>query len=251
MNVVLTLHSLHSKQQFADRLGKSESWVDKVERGVRRLERVSNLREIADALRIDLEILLAERPGQPDPAAAGLEGVQAALAAAGRGNESVARELLDRAEGVADEGFGRAAVEAARVVAEAALGDVTAATVRHERLTAGDEWRWLPPEHRAAYLVDAARAYARAGGRHAPGGPGAAGRGAHRPRRGARPAIGTGPGRRRGPLRRRPARPGPARRHPPRHLTSASPGHGLFLKSAAGLWVATRIMRITYQGGPR
>ncbi|MFF3866435.1 helix-turn-helix domain-containing protein [Micromonospora sp. NPDC001898] len=311
-----------TQQQFADRLGKSKSWVDKVERGVRRLERVSNLREIAEALRIDLEVLLAEHPGQPDPAAAGLEGVraalaryhveaatlppdvaelrarldhaeltyrharypellarlpglldatraaraarpgraaddalidvyglvalvlvkvdqgelawlaadrgmaaavathdpwavavatvplaqalryggrrqpamqaavvaayritpprtvdapsgdpslrgtlllQAALAAAGRGNESVARELLDRAEGVADEGFGRAAVEAARVVVESALGDVAAATARHERLTAGDEWRWLPPEHRAAYLVDAARTYAQTG----------------------------------------------------------------------------------------
>ncbi|MFI1196775.1 helix-turn-helix domain-containing protein [Micromonospora sp. NPDC020750] len=311
-----------TQQQFADRLGKSKSWVDKVERGARRLERVSSLREIAEALRIDLEVLLAERPGRPDPAAAGLEGVraalaryhveaatrpsdiaelrarldhaeltyrharypellarlpglldaartvraarpgratddvlvdvyglvalvlvkidqgelawlaadrgmaaavathdpwavavatvplaqalryggrrqsamqaavvaahritpprtgdapsgdpslrgtlllQAALAAAGRGNESVARELLDRAEGVADGGFGRAAVEAARVVAESALGDVAAAMARHERLTAGDEWRWLPPEHRAAYLVDAARAYAQTG----------------------------------------------------------------------------------------
>ncbi|WP_405093438.1 hypothetical protein OG767_11750 [Micromonospora sp. NBC_01392] len=30
------------------------------------------------------------------------------------------------------------------MVAEAALGEVTAATVRHERLTADDEWRWLP-----------------------------------------------------------------------------------------------------------
>ncbi|WP_433349129.1 helix-turn-helix domain-containing protein [Micromonospora sp. CA-111912] len=326
-----------TQQQFADRLGKSKSWVDKVERGVRRLERVSNLREIADALRIDLEALLAERPGQPDPAAAGVERVraalaryhveastrppdvaelrarlghaeqsyrharypelltllpglldaaraaratrpgratddllvpvyglialvlvkvdqgelawlaadrgmavamatndpkvaavatvplaqalryggrqrsameaavvaahrimpprpgadppadpsllgtlllQAALAAAGRGDECDVQELLAQAAeaaqaartaeavrdvGVGDGGFGRAAVEAARVVAEAALGDVAAAVVRHERLTAGDEWRWLPPEHRAAYLIDAARAYAQTG----------------------------------------------------------------------------------------
>ncbi|MEK8106838.1 hypothetical protein NKG94_19980 [Micromonospora sp. M12] len=60
-------------------------------------------------------------------------------------------------------GFGRAVVEAARVVAEAALGDVTTATARHERLVAGEEWRWLPPEHRAAYLLDVARAYALTG----------------------------------------------------------------------------------------
>ncbi|MEU8331296.1 hypothetical protein [Micromonospora sp. NPDC048839] len=54
-------------------------------------------------------------------------------------------------------------VEAARVVAEAALGDVTTATARHERLVADEEWRWLPPEHRAAYLLDVARAYALTG----------------------------------------------------------------------------------------
>jgi transcriptional regulator with XRE-family HTH domain len=315
-----------TQQQFADRLGRSKSWVDKVERGVRRLERVSSLREVADALRIDLGVLLADQPGRPDPAAAGVEGVrtalsryhveapsgpvdlaelrarlghaeqtyrharypqllallpglldaaraaravrpdrataallvpvygltalalvkvdqgelawlaadrgmavalatgdpqvaavatvplaqalrhgdrrrsameaavvaahrlksarsgatadssllgtlllQAALAAAGRGRDRDVRQLLDQAAEIArdiragDGGFGRAAVEAARVVAETALGDATTATVRHERLTAGGEWRWLPTEHRAAYLLDVARAYVLAG----------------------------------------------------------------------------------------
>ncbi|MEU3453736.1 helix-turn-helix domain-containing protein [Micromonospora sp. NPDC006766] len=312
-----------TQQQLADRLGKSKSWVDKVERGVRRLERVSSLREVADTLRIDLEVLLADRSGHPDPAAVGVEGVrtalaryhvpalarppdvaelrarldhadqtyrharypalltllpglldatreaqatrpgratdgllasvyglvalvlvkvdqgelawlaadrgmaaalatndpqvaavatvplsqalrssgrprsaleaavaaarritparpgppadpsllgtlllQAALAAAGQGEEGGVQGLLDRAMevvGADGNGVGRAAVEAARVVAEVALGEVTAATVRHERLIAGDEWRWLPTEHRAAYLLDAARAYALAG----------------------------------------------------------------------------------------
>ncbi|SCE92177.1 Helix-turn-helix domain-containing protein [Micromonospora haikouensis] len=327
-----------TQQQFADRLGKSKSWVDKVERGVRRLERVSSLREVAEALRIDLEMLLADRPAPADRAAAGVargvEGVraalaryhvaaparppdvaqvrarlghaeqsyrharypellallpglldaarearatcpgrpadgllasgyglvalvlvkvgqgelawlaadrglavataaadpwlaaaatvplcqalrasgrlrsaveaavvaahrvgpclsgaapadgpavrgalliQAALAAAGRGDERAAGELLGRADeaarsaepggssGSGGEGFGWAAVEAARVVAGSALGQVTAATVRHERLIAGDGWRWLPPEHRAAYLLDVARLYGSAG----------------------------------------------------------------------------------------
>ncbi|BCL16643.1 helix-turn-helix domain-containing protein [Micromonospora sagamiensis] len=315
-----------TQQQFADRLGRSKSWVDKVERGVRRLERVSSLREVADALRIDLGVLLTDQPGRPDPAAAGVEGVrnalsryhveapsgpvdvaevrarlahaeqtyrharypqllallpglldaaraaravrpdratagllvagyalaalalvkvdhgelawlaadramalaqatgdpqvaavatvslaqalrhvdrrraateaavvavhrlrsarsgvaadpsllgtlllQAALAAAGRGLARDARQLLDQAAELArdvvagDGGFGPAAVEAARVVAETALGDVTVATARHERLTAGGGWRWLPTEHRAAYLLDAARAYVLAG----------------------------------------------------------------------------------------
>ncbi|MGC4853461.1 helix-turn-helix domain-containing protein [Micromonospora sp. DT4] len=335
-----------TQQQFADRLGKSKSWVDKVERGVRRLERVSNLREIAETLRIDVEVLLATRPLRPNPVAAGVDGirtalaryhlegttdpplvelrarlehaeqsyrharyaallallpglldavraahpvradglvddllvrayvltalvlvkvdqgelawlaadramagalaaddpgrgvlqrgglprqpgpvgsvaeltavatvslsqalrsrgrrrsavdaalvaadrvgahgvggesaaglslrgtlfVQAALAAAGGGDAPVARQSLDRAGETAHSGgggsFGHAAVEAARVVVEAALGDVATATARHERLVAGDEWRWLPPEHRAAYLLDVARVHALAG----------------------------------------------------------------------------------------
>ncbi|SCE70897.1 Transcriptional regulator, contains XRE-family HTH domain [Micromonospora coriariae] len=356
-----------TQQQFADRLGKSKSWVDKVERGVRRLERVSNLREVAETLRIDVEVLLAARPVRPTPVAAGVDGIrtalarydlsgadrpplveelrarlehaeqsyrharypallallpglldaareahaarpgatdallvsvyalialvlvkvdqgelawlaadrgmtvalanrdpqvaavatvslsqalrsrgrrrsaldaalvaadrigahdcsgasvalrgtlflQAALAAAGGGDERLARQSCDQAAKIARDlgadgtaaraavaavaadpgsggagpggagcrgagcggavsggavigvgGFGRAAVEAAWVVADAALGDVTTATARHERLVAGDEWRWLPPEHRAAYLLDVARAYALAG----------------------------------------------------------------------------------------
>ncbi|WP_231931548.1 helix-turn-helix domain-containing protein [Micromonospora echinospora] len=314
-----------TQQQFADRLGRSKSWVDKVERGVRRLERVSSLREVADALRIDLGVLLTDQPGRPDPAAAGVEGVrtalsryhveppagpvgltelrarldhaeqtyrharypqllallpglldaarlaraarpdrttagllvsgyaltalvlvkvdqgelawlaadrgmalaqatgdpqvaavatvslvqalrlgdrrrsameaavvavhrlrstrpgvpdpcllgtllvQAALAAAGRGLDRDAEQLLDQAAeadreaGAGAVGAGRAAVEAARVVVETILGDAPAATARHERFTAGGGWRWLPTEHRAAYLLDVARAYVLAG----------------------------------------------------------------------------------------
>ncbi|MGC5286499.1 helix-turn-helix domain-containing protein [Micromonospora sp. DT231] len=306
-----------TQQQFADRLGKSKSWVDKVERGARRLERVSNLREVAATLRIDVEVLLATRPVRPTPVAAGVDGIrtalarydlpgadrpplveelqarldhaeqsyrharypellallpdlldavreahaarpgatdallvrvytlialvlvkvdqgelawlaadrgmtvalathdpqvagiatvslsqalrsrgrrrsaldaalvaadrigalragddspvgsslqgtlliQAALAAAGGKDQPRTRRALDGATGI----VGQAAVEAARVVAEAALGDVTTATARHERLVAGEEWRWLPPEHRAAYLLDVARAYALTG----------------------------------------------------------------------------------------
>ncbi|XXG10083.1 helix-turn-helix domain-containing protein [Micromonospora sp. SH-82] len=346
-----------TQQQFADRLGKSKSWVDKVERGVRRLERVSSLREVAEALRIEMDALLPERPGRAGPGAGverlraalaryhvptptrppdlaelrvriehaeqsyrharypalltvlpdlldavrearatlpgrttdgllvpvygliavtlikvdqpelawlaadrgmsvalavgeprlagvatvplvqALRGVgrhrsaveaavvaahrlrppgdarpadpslvgvllsQAALAAAGRGDESGTRELIHRARALAtttgaDTGlsrsatggrdadvaaprsavgslgpglspggasFGSASVAAVEVVAETALGHVAAATVRHERLLAAEGWRWLPPEHRAAYLLDAARAYTLAG----------------------------------------------------------------------------------------
>lgn len=51
-----------SQQVFADRLGKSKSWVDKVERGVRRLDRFSVLHEIADILQVDVQLLLGKDP---------------------------------------------------------------------------------------------------------------------------------------------------------------------------------------------
>lgn len=47
-----------SQQVFADRLGKSKSWVDKVERGVRRLDKFSVVYEIADVLQLDVQLLL-------------------------------------------------------------------------------------------------------------------------------------------------------------------------------------------------
>ena len=51
-----------SQQLFADRLGKSKSWVDKVERGVRRLDRFSVIYEIADVLQLDVQVLLGRDP---------------------------------------------------------------------------------------------------------------------------------------------------------------------------------------------
>jgi transcriptional regulator with XRE-family HTH domain len=51
-----------SQQVFADRLGKSKSWVDKVERGVRRLDRFSVIYEIADVLQLDTQMLMGRDP---------------------------------------------------------------------------------------------------------------------------------------------------------------------------------------------
>lgn len=51
-----------SQQLFADRLGKSKSWVDKVERGVRRLDRFSVIYEIADVLQLDVQVLMGRDP---------------------------------------------------------------------------------------------------------------------------------------------------------------------------------------------
>ncbi|HLL68786.1 MAG TPA: helix-turn-helix domain-containing protein [Micromonosporaceae bacterium] len=56
-----------SQQVFADRLGKSKSWVDKVERGVRRLDKFSVLHDIADVLQLDVQLLLGKDPDRrPD-----------------------------------------------------------------------------------------------------------------------------------------------------------------------------------------
>lgn len=53
-----------SQQVFADRLGKSKSWVDKVERGVRRLDKFSTIAEIAKVLGVDVAVLMDGSPGQ-------------------------------------------------------------------------------------------------------------------------------------------------------------------------------------------
>jgi transcriptional regulator with XRE-family HTH domain len=47
-----------SQQVFGDRIGKSKSWVDKVERGERRLDKFSVLHTIAGALEISVDVLL-------------------------------------------------------------------------------------------------------------------------------------------------------------------------------------------------
>ncbi|MEV4759672.1 helix-turn-helix transcriptional regulator [Micromonospora sp. NPDC049559] len=73
-----------TQQMLADRLDRSKSWLDKVERGVRRLDRVSVLHEIARVLEIPVDQLLrgagdAERAGR-GAGVGGVEGVRAALA---------------------------------------------------------------------------------------------------------------------------------------------------------------------------
>ncbi|RGC67957.1 Helix-turn-helix protein [Micromonospora sp. MW-13] len=74
-----------SQQQFADAIGKSKSWVDKVERGVRALDKLSSLQAIADGLRVDLRLLLgkdAEREAGSDglPDRASIDALRGVLA---------------------------------------------------------------------------------------------------------------------------------------------------------------------------
>ncbi len=67
---------------LADRLGRSKSWVDKVERGVRSLDRYPVIQEVAEVLRVDSLALLGE--GRPSPTSAGppdgVDDIRAALA---------------------------------------------------------------------------------------------------------------------------------------------------------------------------
>ncbi|WP_449288848.1 helix-turn-helix domain-containing protein [Micromonospora zhanjiangensis] len=70
-----------SQQMLADRLGRSKSWVDKVERGVRRLDKFSMIRSIAEVLRVDTSVLLSDQgAGTRSTDALGLAALRAALA---------------------------------------------------------------------------------------------------------------------------------------------------------------------------
>jgi transcriptional regulator with XRE-family HTH domain len=49
---------------FADRIGRSKSWVEKVERGERSAGRLSVLDDICEVLQVDLATLVGEEPGR-------------------------------------------------------------------------------------------------------------------------------------------------------------------------------------------
>ncbi|MCZ7438830.1 helix-turn-helix domain-containing protein [Micromonospora sp. WMMC241] len=99
--------------------------------------------------------------------------IQASLAAAQDGNESAAGELLNEAAGMAAQvgdgcdhhrtAFGPTAVDVARAAVAVENGDTDEAIAWHEKAAARAGWRWLPAEHRAAHLLDMARAYTHSG----------------------------------------------------------------------------------------
>ncbi|GIJ25458.1 transcriptional regulator [Micromonospora qiuiae] len=70
-----------SQQVFADRIGKSKSWVDKVERGVRNLDRLSVINTIAGVLGVAPDLLVGRRTRQATVTeiAAAVERVREAL----------------------------------------------------------------------------------------------------------------------------------------------------------------------------
>ncbi|MGV9213838.1 helix-turn-helix domain-containing protein [Micromonospora sp. RB23] len=69
-----------TQQMLADRLRRSKSWVDKIERGVRPLDRYSVIQELSRVLRVDPEALLGKPPSTPASTPAGVDDVRAALA---------------------------------------------------------------------------------------------------------------------------------------------------------------------------
>ncbi|MEU3456906.1 helix-turn-helix transcriptional regulator [Micromonospora sp. NPDC006766] len=72
-----------TQQIFANRIGKSKSWVDKVERGLRNLDRFSTIETVAEVLGVTPEILFSKAARWPEPtgpAADALERVRATLA---------------------------------------------------------------------------------------------------------------------------------------------------------------------------
>jgi transcriptional regulator with XRE-family HTH domain len=81
-----------SQQVFADRLGKSKSWVDKVERGVRRLDKYSTIAEIAQVLQVDVAEFTGGREQARRPEV-GLDGV-------GKGEVDEIRTALERYDAI-------------------------------------------------------------------------------------------------------------------------------------------------------
>ncbi|MET8090620.1 helix-turn-helix domain-containing protein [Micromonospora sp. NPDC005220] len=69
-----------TQQMLADRLRRSKSWVDKIERGVRPLDRYSVIQELAHVLRVEPEALLGQPRGTPAGTPDGVDDIRAALA---------------------------------------------------------------------------------------------------------------------------------------------------------------------------
>ncbi|WP_444947270.1 helix-turn-helix domain-containing protein [Micromonospora ureilytica] len=90
-----------TQQMLADRLRRSKSWVDKVERGVRALDRYSVIQELAHVLRVDPEVLLGQQRSTPAGTPEGVDDIRAALARYGTPQASAQTDELRRQVGYA------------------------------------------------------------------------------------------------------------------------------------------------------
>lgn len=69
-----------TQQMLADRLRRSKSWVDKIERGARALDRYTVIQELAHVLRVDPEVLLGQPRSTPAGTPDGVDEIRAAFA---------------------------------------------------------------------------------------------------------------------------------------------------------------------------
>ena len=115
-----------SQQLFADRLGKSKSWVDKVERGVRRLDRFSTIAEIAEVLQVDVQVLTGRDPVRRPESVNCIDQVEVAEIRA-------ALERYDKISAFRTTAPGCAAAHRAAQVRRPRLDDVPALHVRRAR----------------------------------------------------------------------------------------------------------------------
>src|SRR5215468_2648465 len=90
-----------TRQVFADRLGKSVSWVDKIRNGDRQLDRVSILRQIAAVLDIPFTVLLDPEQAEQRRLCPDEREIEAVRHALGRYEAADVRDLQREALSVA------------------------------------------------------------------------------------------------------------------------------------------------------
>jgi transcriptional regulator with XRE-family HTH domain len=130
-----------TQQLFADRIGRSKSWIEKVEAGSRSAGRLSVLEKICEVLRIDLPVLTARDLVREAHTVA-------ARPESGRDEYHTAfgpvNVGIHRVSALVELGEGEAAVDGAALIPKPGLG-----LLRRER--------------RANHLVDVARGYSQLG----------------------------------------------------------------------------------------
>lgn len=123
-----------TRQIFADRMGKSLSWVDKIRAGDRQLDRLSVLRQIASVLTIPLSVLIDPEEAERQRTCPDDREIEAT------------NVLVHRVSALADMQSGGRVIEAAA------------------EIPSGDLMR-LPRERRASHLLDVTRGHLQAGQR--------------------------------------------------------------------------------------
>jgi transcriptional regulator with XRE-family HTH domain len=159
-----------SQKELAGLIGRSESWLSQVERGVRSVDKFSVLVDIAQVLKTNVETLVGTRmeyaPNGDGPVA-GIDAVAAALMAypgLGRDELSSSTISLDDAERLADEAHARYQSADYAAAARVLAGLIPAVDVAVARESVGDVERLLRTQH--AVYVAAAKLLTKTGDGH-------------------------------------------------------------------------------------